>query len=250
MRSSRLATIVLLLVLAASTAFADVTVKMTMSISGGPTAMDMPMMVYVKGTKMRSDTQVMSQDMSILIDVATKEWLTIDHVAKQVGPFDPKGAMANLPFNFGDVTASVKPNGQTKEILGRTCSGFDVSMTIPMTMGGETITMILAGPAWIAKDGPGIAEYQAIQKKAAAAGMLASPVAQGPQAKGMIEMQKAMSESGVPLLQELQMRVEGSGEMAQAMGQMAMAMTMKVTEITTDPIPDEKFAIPAGYSRK
>ncbi len=250
MKRFRLATFVLLLVLAASTVFADVTLKITMSVAGGPTAMDMPMMVYVKGTKMRNDTDVMNQNMSILIDVATKERLMIDHVAKTVGASDPQSAMANLPVNFGDATASVKPNGQTREVLGRMCAGFDVSMTIPMTAGGETVTMILSGPAWIAKDGPGIAEYQAIQKKAAAAGLLASPVAQGPQAKGMIELEKLMAESGVPMLQEWQMRVEGSGEMAQAMSQMAMTMTMKVTEVSVDPIPDDKFAIPAGYTKK
>ncbi len=241
---------VLLLVLTASTSFADVTVKMTMSVSGGPAAMDAPSVTYVKGLKMRSDTQVMNQDMSMLIDVATKQRLMIDHVNKQVGDFDPQAAMAAMPINFGEVTASIKANGQTKVILGRTCNGFDVAITMPMTMAGETVTMIMSGPAWIAKDGAGVAEFQAFQKAATAAGLMVSPMAQGPQAKGMMEMQKALAEAGVPMLQELQMRVEGTGQMAQAMGQMAMTMTMTVTEISTDPIPDDKFVVPAGYTKK
>jgi hypothetical protein len=249
MKPLRLSLVVLLLVLVASAAFADVTVKVTMSISG-PATMDMPMVTYVKGMKMRSDAQIQTQDISILIDVATKQRLMVDHVAKQVGDFDPQAAMANLPITFGEVTASVKPNGQTKELLGRHCAGFDVTMTMPITMGGETVTMILSGPAWIAKEGAGVAEYQAFQKASSAAGLLASPIAQGPQAKGMIEMQKALAESGVAMLQELSMRVEGSGEMAQAMSQMAMTMTTTVTAISTDPIPDDKFAVPAGYTKK
>ena len=48
----------------------------------------------------------------------------------------------------------------------------------------------------------------------------------------------------------LAQRVDGSGEMAQAMSQMAMTMTMAATEISTAPIPDGMFAVPAGYTRK
>src|SRR5512138_3298281 len=100
MKSFRLSLAVLLLVLTAAAAFADVTVKMTISVSGGPAAMDMPMVSYVKGMKMRTDMQIMTQDVSILLDVVTKQRLMIDHVAKQVGDFDPKAAMANMPFDF------------------------------------------------------------------------------------------------------------------------------------------------------
>jgi ribosomal protein S11 len=250
MKLSRAASIALVLALVASPAFADVTLKITMSITGGPAAMDMPMVSYVKGTKMRSDTKAMGQDMSIIMDVVTKEQLMIDHVNKQVSTLDLQAVMAALPVNFGEVTASITPNGQTREVLGRTCSGFDVTITIPMSAGGEAVTMTMSGAAWLAKDGAGVAEYQAFQKAASAAGMLASPLGQGPQAKGMLQMQKALSEAGVPMLQELQMRVDGSGEMAQAMSQMAMTMTMTVTEISTTPIPDDTFAVPAGYTKK
>jgi len=250
MKLARTASVVLLLALVASPALADVTIKITMSITGGPAAMDIPTVSYVKAMKMRSDTKAMGQDMSIIMDAATKERLMIDHVNKQVSTLDLQAVMAAMPVSFGDVTASIKPNGQTKEVLGRTCAGFDVTITIPMTMGSDTVTMIMSGPAWIAKDGAGVAEYQAFQKAASAAGLLVSPMGQGPQAKGMLEMQKALAEAGVPLLQELQMRVDGSGEMAQALSQMAMTMTMTVTEISTAPIPDDTFAVPAGYTKK
>ena len=51
--------------------------------------------------------------------------------------------------------------------------------------------------------------------------------------------------------QDQQMTMEGTGQMAQKMGQMGkMAVTMKVTSIATDPIPDAKFALPEGYTKK
>jgi hypothetical protein len=47
------------------------------------------------------------------------------------------------------------------------------------------------------------------------------------------------------------MTLEGTGQMAQMMSQMGgMTFTTKVTAITTDPIPDSKFALPEGYSKK
>ena len=47
------------------------------------------------------------------------------------------------------------------------------------------------------------------------------------------------------------MTMEGTGQMAQMMSQMgSMTFTTRVTAITTDPIPDSKFALPEGYTKK
>ena len=103
----------------------------------------MPTVTYVKGMKMRTDVKVMNQDISIVIDAAAKQRLMIDHVAKQVGDFDPQAAMAAMPVNIGDITASVKPNGQTKEVLGRTCTGFDVTIN-GVFLGSDPATRTIA----------------------------------------------------------------------------------------------------------
>jgi len=90
----------------------------------------------------------------------------------------------------------------------------------------------------------GIAEYRAFQQAASAAGLLVwpvgwgDPVGLGAEAKGIIEIQKALAEVGVPLLQEWKSRLDGT------------TVTMRVTEISADPIPDDTFAVPAGYTKK
>jgi hypothetical protein len=238
------------LALAAAPAFADVTIKMSMATSGGPMVMEMSSVTFIKGMKMRTDASVMSQETSIIIDVAAKQQLMINHATKQVEDFNPAAAMAALPLSFGEASVSMKPSGQTKEILGRTCTGFTLQVNMPMTINGETVTMTMAGSVWIAKDAPGVAEYQAFYKASTAAGLAASPLSSGPQGKEMAEMQKAFAENGIPFEQTMQISVEGSGEMAQAMSQMGMGMVMKVTSISTDPIPDTTFAVPAGYTKK
>jgi hypothetical protein len=251
----RFSALVLLLAamgLVAAPARADVTIKMTMSTTGGPMAMDMTSVAYIKGMKMRTDVKVMTQDMSIIVDVAAKQQLMVNHVTKQVETFDPQSAMANMPVSFGDISVAMKPSGETKEILGRTCTGFTMQLSMPMTLGDESFTMTMTGPVWIAKDAPGVAEYQAFYKAALAAGLSLSPLAQGPQSKGMAEMQRVIATNGIPLEQQLQFSVEGAGQMAQMMGtQMAgMAMVTKVTEISTDSIPDGTFVPPADYTKK
>lgn len=250
MSRTRIALLALLLVvLAAAPSRADVTMKMTIAMNG-PMSMNGTSTIYVKGLKMRTDVSMMGQEMSLLLDAVAKQQLMLNHGTKVVSTLDPKAAMANLPVTIGEVTASVKPNDQTKEILGRQCRGYQVTMTMPLTMGGETVTMTMAGVAWIAKEGPGVAEYQAFYKAAGAAGLSVNPMGQGVQSKGMDEMYKALAEAGLPLLQELQMSFEGGGQMASGLAAMALTTTMTVTEVSGETIPDDKFTVPAGYTKQ
>jgi hypothetical protein len=195
--------------------------------------------------------KVASQDVSILFDPANKQLLMLNHVTREVTVYDPLQALAAVPITFGEVRASVKDLGQTKEILGRACQGFTVELIMPMTMGGETLTMKATGAVWMAKDGPGVAEYKSAQKVLAGTGLSISPFGQGPSVKGMLEVGKALADAGITMEQEIHMTMEGTGQVAQMMGQMGdMTMKWTVTAISTDPIPDEKFVIPAGYTKK
>ncbi len=247
----RLLLVSVLCLLSAAPACADVTVTMSISMNVGPIVTSGEGSILIKGPKVRSDAKVMSQDVSTLLDAAGKQMLLLNHVTKEVTVFDPQQAMAGLPVTFGEVQASVKPLGQTKEILGRVCQGFTVEIVMPMTMGGETLTMKVTGPVWLAKDGPGVAEYRSAQKALADAGLSMSPFGQGPTVKGMIEVAKALADAGIAMEQEIHITVEGTGQMAQMMGQMGnMTMKMAVTAISTDPIPDARFQVPEGYTKK
>jgi hypothetical protein len=246
----RLLYVLAALALLASPAAADITVTMSLTI-GGPVPMDGTTVVYFKGAKGRTDVKMMGQDMSVFMDAAAKQQWLVNHVTKETGPVDVQKSMGQLPVDFGSGKVSVTPNGQTKEILGRVCQGFAVEMTLPMTLGGETVTMKMTGPMWVAKEGPGIAEYKAAQKAFADSGMAVSPLAQGPQVKVMVELAKALADAGVMLEQEQAITIEGTGQMAQMMAQVgSMTTRMKVTAISTDPIPDEKFVLPESYVKK
>jgi opacity protein-like surface antigen len=238
-------------VLSASAAYADVTVTMSMAMVGGPMAVDGSAVTYLKGTKGRTDMKMAGQNMSVYIDAASKQQWAVNHVARQIEALDLQKAMAGMPMDFGAPTIAMKPNGQTKDVLGRTCQGYLVEMTMPLTINGEAVTLKMVGPMWVAKEGAGIAEYWGSQKALADVGLALLPMSQGPQGKAMVELQKQMLDAGVVLEQEQTITMEGSGQMAQVLAQMGtMTSTMKVTAISTDPIPDDKFALPEGYTKK
>jgi hypothetical protein len=239
------------LVLWSSAAFADVTVTMTVTVAAAAMNADGTQTSYAKGTKLRVDTSMGGQNMTLLSDAATKQQWLVNHVTKTIEPFNPAQAMATLPITIGEPKVAVAPNGQTKEILGRTCHGYTVDVTVPMTVGGETVTLKMSGPAWVARDGAAIAEFRAAQRAFSEIGMSTSMLAQGPQAKAAADLSKILAGEGVLMEQENRMTMEGTGQMAQMMGQAAsMTMTTKVTAISTDPVPDDKFALPEGYAKK
>ena len=247
MRSIPAVVVFLALVFAAAPSVADVTVKMTTTSTTGGMTVEVSSVSYVKGMKGRMDVKGAGQDLSILQDVAAKQQLMVNHVTKLVETSDPKASMANM----GDPTVSVKPSGQTKEILGRTCTGYMMIVSIPMTVGEETFTITNTSLVWLAKGGADVVEWQAFSKAAAAAGILTGSFMQGPQGRGAAELQKLYAENGIPFETEMQLKIEGNGPMAQKMAQRGnVAMTMKVTAISTDPIPDDVFVVPAGYTKK
>jgi len=235
----------------ASPASADLGMTATMSMNAGGMAVNASAETRLKATKMRADIKLMQQDASVLFDAATKEVWMVNHATREISAADPSAIAGNLPIAFGDATVSMKPTGQTKELLGRVCQGYALEMTVPMSLGQEAITMRIFGTLWITDKGPGVEEYRALTRAAAESGFSTSFMAQGPTMKGMVEMQKAMADAGIPLAQELQMTMEGTGQAAAALAQFGnMTMTMTVTALSTDPIADEVFSLPAGYTKK
>jgi hypothetical protein len=243
--------ILVLLFCTTSPAWADLGMTMTMSMNAGGMAVNATTDTRVKALKMRSDVKMMQQDLSIFFDAALKEVWTVNHGSKEITSADPAALAGNFPLAFGEAVVSMKPTGQTKEVLGRVCQGYALEMTVPMSIGQEAITMKLSGTLWIAEKGPGVEEYKAVSKAAAESGFSTSFLTQGLQAKGIIEMQKAIAGAGIPLAQEFQMTLAGTGQAAAAMAQFGnMTMTTTVTALSTEPIPDEVFALPAGYTKK
>jgi len=252
---------------------ADVTIVQKTSIEGGAAAAmggnapNPTVTTRIKGMKGRTDMDMgpnspIPTNISTITDASAKEITILDHNQKTARVSSP-GQKPAEPVGTGPtLDTSIKPTGKSQTIDGFKCDEF--TFTTSMAMGSiagaslppeaaemmKDITMVVKGSVWVTKDTPGSAEYLEYQKAMSASDLAAAAMgAAGMNMPGMDKMMKAMQGvQGLPILTEMDMNIEGTGQMADMMRQMgAMRITTKVLSIKTDPVADEAFKVPAGY---
>jgi hypothetical protein len=246
--------------LLATPAIADVTVTSQVAGKGLGKAAESQSIVYIKGLKMRTDSTLGDTPTTTIIDVEAQKFISINHKKKEVQVFDMAQFRQDMDKTMkgGQATASMKPNGQKREVAGKSCDGYDIAVSTPMAIGQDAdMKMVMAGPVFIAKGAPGSADYAKFHRAAAEKGFIMSDAraARGApqQTKGMTELYKAIADTGgIPYFMEMSMKVEGAGPMAGMMNKMmgGSAFSNTVTAVSTDAVAGDKFDIPAGYKVK
>ena len=260
MKRYALLTLVALVGLAAP-AGADVIMKSTGSGKGMGMGGTMTITTYIKGNKMRTDTITGDTTSTMIFDVDAQRLYSFDSKKKEADSWDMQAFGANLQqsVDTGGMKASIKPNGQTKQLLGKAASGYDMELSLPATMGGKDgmkMTVILTGPIWIVKGAPGTAEFMNFYKGAVEKGWIFSDPrgAKGNpgQAKAMAEMYRQLAATGgIPYEQETNFKMSGEGPMAGVFAKMGnISMTQTVQSVETTPVAADLFAPPAGYKIK
>lgn len=256
MKSTRLlipALVLSLCALASVPAAADVTLKSKGSGKGMVGAMSGDMTQSLKGLKLRVD-QITGggRQQTTLIDAGTRQMIVIDHENKEAEVIDMT-AIADSMAKIGvsEIKASITPTGQTRQIAGSTCNVYEVKVAVPM--GSAGMTMVMSGPQCVVKNGPGHADFKAFYTAAAEKGffMDANQARSQPAAaKAMADMHRKMAELGVAFATETNIGMEGSGPMADLMKKMGNTIITEVTSVSTAPIADSMFEVPAGYKVK
>jgi hypothetical protein len=249
--------------LLATPTFADVTLKSTMSGKGFGKMADGESVAYISGLKMRTDSTFGGTPTSIIIDLEAQKFISINHKKKEAQVYDMAKFRQDLDqaMKQGEAKASLKPNGEKRDVSGRACTGYDMNVAVPFAMGGGgegmEMTMVMSGPVFIAKGAPGSAEFAKFYLAAAEKGFIASDPRQAKgaasQTKGMTELYKAIAETGgIPYLMETGVKIEGAGPMAGMMSKMmgGSGFTQTITSVETVAIPADKFGIPADYKTK
>jgi hypothetical protein len=245
----------------ASVAFADVTVKSTIAGKGMGMSGSMAATTYIKGSKMRNDVVTGDTTRTSIFDLDTQKLITFDSKKKEADVIDMQKMADDMAksVQVSELKASIKPNGKTKQLLGQTATGYDMTISLPATMGGAggpKMVVNLEGPMWIVKGAPGAAEYLAFYKAAVEKGWFFSDPrqakAQPGQAKAMAEVQRQLaSTGGIPYEQETNIKMSGDGPMAGMMAKMGnISSTTTVTAIETGTLAADLFAAPAGYKLK
>jgi hypothetical protein len=234
---------------------ADVTIKAMNSGKVMGMGGDMQTTTYVKGMKMRVDSVSGDTTRTSIFDVENQKLYTFDNKKKEADVWDMAAFSAEMSktVNVEGMTATIKPNGQTKQVAGKTASGYDIAIAVPADSGGMKMTMNLAGTTWIVKGAPGTADYVAFYKAAAAKGWIFSDPraakSQPGQAKAMSQMYEQFSKlDGLPYATDMNIKASGEGPMAAMMAKMGnMTMTTTTESVDTAVLGADLFAPPAGY---
>jgi hypothetical protein len=247
---------------------ADVRVTTTTTIEGGLAAMMGGMaprvVMHIKGMKARADVDMGTQTMSTITDITTKQFILLNAAQKTAHVMTPDALPKDVPLSLPKLDATIKPTGRSQTIAGAACEEFTVAMTISMAemaaspkLPPEAAQMLkslkisMNGSAWVAKSGPGVAEYMAYQSASTSGAMAALMGAiPGMKGSGIDRFMGAFSEAGgIPFLTELLMTVEGNDQIAEVMkAQGPIKVITKITEVSTDPISEDLFKIPDGFT--
>jgi opacity protein-like surface antigen len=257
----RLALAALVVVAASAPAFADVTIKSTVTGKGMGMSGTMATTTYIKGNKMRSDTVAGETTRTTIFDVDTQKMITFDSKKKEADVYDMQRMAEDMAKNVtvSDMKATVTPNGKTRDVAGRSATGYDMEITLPATMGGPggmKMTVHLTGPIWVVKGAPGTQEYLAFYKNAVEKGWFftdpRSAKAQPGQAKAMAEVYRQLAATdGIAYEQEMNIKMSGEGPMAGMLARMGnISTTQTITSVDTAALAADLFAPPAGYKLK
>jgi hypothetical protein len=238
-------------------AFADVTIKMSVSGSGMGQSAKTTGTTYIKGHKMRSEIQVRDRMQVTIFDLDAQKMYVFESGKKEADVWDMGEFSKQIGTNVDmqNLKASIKPNGQTKPFGSLTANGYDMEISVPATIGGNkdmTMTVNLSGPVWIVKGAPGAAEYTNFYKAAAEKGWIfgdpRAAKAQPGQAKAMAEMYKQFAEiGGLAYESNVQIKMGGGGLMGGLLAKAGNMNTQSVVEdVQTGSLSDDLFAPPAG----
>lgn len=254
----RLMTGILLAVLAAAPASADLTLTSSTAGKGLGMRGDAEGVTYIKGHRMRSDVTLRGENLSTIIDLDEQKFYSVNHKKKEVEVWNMADFSAELSkITDADISVDMSPTGQTKELLGQTCDEYSMRVAVAFAPGGagDRVNVVMAGRVWVAKNSPGAADYQAFYRAAVERGLFFTDPrvakAQPGQAKGMAELYRRMADAGVAYATDIQVKFEGSGMLGAMMSKMGgSSISTTVTKVSTDTLSDDVFAVPAGYKVK
>ena len=189
---------------------------------------------YRKGLKWRMDSTYDGGSVSTIYDLGTGRAAMLWHNAKRAYLSDSKQELESFAKRgFPATKVSIMPTGQSRQIAGSTCTVHRVKASYAYSEMERTpaMTMVMEGSICVVKNGPGQADFSAFYRASS---------------ESVWVLERQMAELGVPFATELTTSVGGDTPM----GEMMKAIdthTTEVSSVSTAPIPDSMFEIPADY---
>lgn len=123
----------------AAPAAADITIKQTNGGKGLGMSGTTASVTYIKGGKMRSETVTGDTTRTTVFDITAQKMYSFDSKKKEADVWNLADFQAEMAksTNVAEMKASIKPNGQTRQIAGRTATGYEMNISVPTAMNGD-----------------------------------------------------------------------------------------------------------------
>ena len=190
---------------------------------------------YRKGLRVRTDSSGPITSNSVIVDAGTGRVVTLYPEGKiaEVSDLTKKPA---VPDRGGvpEFKQSITPTGRSRQIAGSTCAVYDFKSSVryPEMERDGAVIMVVEGSMCLVKDGPGQAEFSAVYRAYRAQSAF----------DAMVQMRPEITELGVPFATQMTLRMGGD-----AMTKEVSSSMTEVLSVSTAPIPDAIFEIPADY---
>jgi hypothetical protein len=232
---------------------ADLTVTETMSTTADESRHDSkPVTLLLKDNRLRAETTVGDVTRGVIYDLSSSKVILLDSGKKEATMRDLREfvAAAERTIPARKVNGSMTPTLQHKDILGRTCDEYSYEVTVPVTSHNGMV-LHTTGTACIQKDAAGIDAYLQFAKRANEQGLI---LGEGSDNRIILSLDRArtelyrrIAEIGFPYDIEMNFSFEGGGPVGALLNGKSFSRRLRVTSFSAAPIPDEQFAIPAGW---
>lgn len=189
---------------------------------------------YRKGLRMRTDFSGPITSHSTIMDAGTGRVVTLWHEGKiaEVSNWRQETASPDRG-EVPEFKQSITPTGRSRQIAGSTCVVYEFRSSARYLKWERDGAVIMAVEGWmcLAKDGPGQAEFSGVSRAPSVLDVFM-----------LQQMNQQTTELGVPFATQVTLRMGGD-----AMTKEVSTYTTEVVSVSTAPIPDAIFEIPAGY---
>ena len=190
---------------------------------------------YRKGLRVRKDSSGPITSNSVIVDAGTGRVVTL-YPGGRIAEVSDLTKKPAVPDRGGvpEFKQSITPTGTSRQIAGSTCAVYDFKSSVryPEMERDGAVIMVVEGSMCLVKDGPGQAEFSAVYRAYRAQSAF----------DAMVQMRPEITELGVPFATQMTLRMGGD-----AMTKEVSSSMTEVISVSTAPIPDAVFEIPADY---
>jgi hypothetical protein len=231
--------------------FADVTLTQNTTGADGKRQVQSQTVTSIKGSKLRIETKSGDETVTTIYDINNGRQIVLRSRGKEaaVSDFTQESAESENKKFAAEVTFNA--TGQSKTVLSRNCDEYSFTIRVPV-FEELAVDLFITGSVYVLRDGPESKEFadfvMRAQKQNLIWGVSSDNVGAIALARAQTALyQEAANVGGIPLETDEDVQFQGGYWSKPFVKGNSGEKTTVVTSISSDPLPDNRFLVPAGW---